>query len=128
MNLIEFIMQNDIKLFRRISHGDRHAFSEFYDQHSLMLFHNAFMILNDQKAAEDVLFEVFLQIWDQAGAYDPRFGKPASWATALTRSKAIHCLHAIGRDSRRLEKTTGVAVLKSQWPPAIEESFRSQEG
>jgi len=58
----------DLELMQGISQGDRWAFACFYDQYSKLLFAVAYRILNDQKEAEDVLQEVFLQIWDKAGS------------------------------------------------------------
>jgi len=93
----------DIELMRGISQGDRWAFACFYDQYSKLLFAVAFRILNDQKEAEDVLQEVFLQIWDKAGTYNPALGKPISWAVTLTRNKAIDYIRAHQRRTKLLE-------------------------
>src|SRR5580693_7856505 len=70
----------DVELLRRISRGDRAAFAEFYDLYSALFFSIAVKILRDQKEAEDVLQDVFLQIWEKSGAFDSRLGKPLSWA------------------------------------------------
>src|SRR5271169_4718407 len=70
----------DVELLRRISRGDRTAFAEFYDLYSALFFSVAIKILRDQKEAEDVLQDVFIQIWEKAGAFDSRLGKPLGWA------------------------------------------------
>src|SRR4029077_8457361 len=90
---------NDVDLLRRIGDGDRTAFSLFYDQYSGLLFSIAVKILNDASEAEDVMQEVFLQIWDKAGRYNPLLGKPASWAVTLVRNKAIDRIRASQRRS-----------------------------
>ena len=59
----EPVLDNDAELLRDIGAGDRSAFSRFYDQYSKLLFSIAFKILNDAREAEDVLQEVFLQVW-----------------------------------------------------------------
>jgi len=100
------VVDQDVALLRSISEGDRGAFSRFYEQHCKLLFSIAFRILNDQKEAEDVLQEVFLQIWDKAGSYNPALGRPGSWAVTLTRNKAIDHIRAHERRSRLLESAS----------------------
>jgi RNA polymerase sigma-70 factor (ECF subfamily) len=104
---------NDVELLREIGAGDRAAFAQFYDRYSKLLFSIAFKILNDAKEAEDVLQEVFLQIWDKAGQYDSRLGKPVSWAVTLTRNKAIDHI----RSSQRRTKLVEAAATEMTAPP-----------
>src|SRR5689334_1731156 len=56
----------DVQLLRRIAQGDSGALGDFYDRHSGLLFGLAFRIVNDAKEAEDVLQDVFLQLWEKA--------------------------------------------------------------
>jgi RNA polymerase sigma-70 factor (ECF subfamily) len=86
----------------RTAQQDRLAFSELYDRLAGVLFATALRILNDHKEAEDVLQEVFLQMWDRASEFDPLLGKPLSWAITLTRNKAIDRLRSAQRRSRLL--------------------------
>ncbi|GAT33325.1 RNA polymerase sigma-70 factor, ECF subfamily [Terrimicrobium sacchariphilum] len=46
-------------------------------------------VLHDEAEAEDVLQEVFLQVWDRADSYSPRKGKLVSWLCTLARRRAI---------------------------------------
>src|SRR3989442_10596687 len=96
----------EILLLRRIAQGDQQAFAQFYDQFAGVLFSVAVKILNDPKEAEDVLQEVFLQIWDKASAFDPRLGKPFGWVATVTRNKAIDRLRASQRRYRLAEEVT----------------------
>lgn len=99
----------DIELLQRIARGDRDAFSRFYDLYSNVLFSIAFRVLNDQKEAEDVLQESFLQIWEKAPTYKPQAGKPFSWALTITRNKAIDRIRFLQRQSRLVESATNQA-------------------
>ena len=56
--------------------------------------------MNNQEAAEDVLQDVFVQIWEKAPLYDPARGKPMTWAVTLTRNKSIDRLRSTQRRSR----------------------------
>jgi RNA polymerase sigma-70 factor (ECF subfamily) len=114
-------LERDVELLRRIAGGDRSAFSSFYDQYSGLLFSIAIKVLNDSKEAEDVLQEVFMQIWNKADAYNPLLGKPVSWAVTLTRNKAIDRIRASQRRSKLLEQATlEVGALPDDSPSANE--------
>ena len=67
----------------------------------------AVKVLNDPKEAEDVLQEVFMQIWNKADAYNPLLGRPASWAVTLTPNKAIHRIRAAQRRSKLRNRPRG---------------------
>jgi RNA polymerase sigma-70 factor (ECF subfamily) len=73
---------------------------ELYDRFSGVLFSIANRVLNNQEAAEDVLQDVFVQIWEKAPLYDPSRGKPMTWAVTLTRNKAIDRLRSTVRRAR----------------------------
>ena len=85
---------------RRIGQGDRRSFEEFYDRLAGVLFSTAFRVLNNREAAEDVLQDVFIQIWEKAPLYDPARGKPVTWAVTLTRNKSIDRLRSAQRRNR----------------------------
>jgi RNA polymerase sigma-70 factor (ECF subfamily) len=90
----------EIALLRRVAQGDQQGFAELYDRFSGVLFSTALRVLNNQEAAEDVLQDVFLQIWEKAPLYDPSRGKPMTWAVTMTRNKAIDRLRSTVRRHR----------------------------
>ena len=90
----------EIALLRQVAQGDRRSFEALYDRFSGVLFSTAYRVLNNQEAAEDVLQDVFIQIWEKAPLYDPARGKPMTWAVTLTRNKAIDRLRSTQRRSR----------------------------
>ena len=93
-------LEAEIALLRRVAQSDRGGFEELYDRFSGVLFSTAYRVLNNQEAAEDVLQDVFIQIWEKAPLYDPTRGKPMTWAVTLTRNKAIDRLRSTQRRSR----------------------------
>ncbi len=102
----------EIELLRRVGQGDRRSFEDLYDRFSGVLFSAALQILNDQREAEDVLQDVFIQIWDKAKLYNAERGKPLTWAMTLTRNKAIDRLRSAQRRYRlqdQVEKETKVS-------------------
>jgi RNA polymerase sigma-70 factor (ECF subfamily) len=120
-------LEVEVDLLQRTGKGDRQSFEQLYERFSGVLFSTAYRVLNSPEAAEDVLQDVFLQIWEKAPLYDPQRGKPLTWAVTLTRNKAIDRLRSVQRRSRlqddvereaqTLSSSTGAArsMLSSRW-------------
>jgi len=113
----------DIELLRQIAAGDRAAFAEFYDRHCTLMFSVASKILNNTGEAEDVLQEVFVQIWEKAGRFDPKLGKAASWAAILVRNKAIDRIRASQRRSRLAEAAGAAHAIATEVSDSANENF-----
>lgn len=94
---------NDNLLIKRISERDTSALSEFYDIHSKYLYTIIYYILKDESEAEDLLQEVFLQIWDKTDSYDENLGNPMAWITRITRNKSIDRLRSKSFKNRSSE-------------------------
>lgn len=92
--------QLEMELLRRIAEGDRESFKTLYDRLSGILFAASLRVLNDQREAEDILQETFIQIWEKAHLYVPERGKPLTWALTLTRNKSIDRLRSLQRRAR----------------------------
>jgi RNA polymerase sigma-70 factor (ECF subfamily) len=81
-------------LLRRIADGDQSAVAELYDGTKTLIFGLALRILGERMAAEDVVVEVYTQVWKRAQTYDAQRGTPLSWLLTMTRSRAIDALRA----------------------------------
>lgn len=90
----------DVELLTRIARGEGEAFAGFYDRHSSLFYALILRILRNEREAEDVLQEACLLIWERAAHYDPRLGKPLSWAITLIRNKAIDRLRSVRRQEQ----------------------------
>ncbi|MBV6479942.1 MAG: ECF RNA polymerase sigma factor SigK [Ignavibacteria bacterium] len=95
-------VNTDLLLLEKISEKDTNALSKFYDIHSRHIFSLIFYILKNESEAEDVLQEVFIQIWDKVNTYDKSLGSPISWIVKIARNKAIDRLR-----SKSFKKRTG---------------------
>lgn len=108
-------LSEEIELLRRTGEGDRRSFEQIYERFSGVLFATAYRVLNNQQAAEDVLQDVFTQIWDKAPLYDSNRGKPLTWAVTLTRNKAIDRLRSVQRRHRLQDDVEKEASLGEQF-------------
>jgi RNA polymerase sigma-70 factor, ECF subfamily len=96
----------DSTLIERMMAGDEVALSLLYDRYSAMLFGMLMRILRDNQAAEEVLQDVFMQLWRNAAQFDAGRGSLSAWLLVIGRSRAISRLR--GRGSREvLEETEG---------------------
>ncbi len=102
-------------LLLRVAQGDRRSFEQLYDQFSGVLFSTAHRILNNAEAAEDVLQDVFIQIWEKAPLYDSTRGKPMTWAITLTRNKAIDRLRSTQRRHRLQDEVQRESTTAEQF-------------
>ncbi|WP_279359055.1 sigma-70 family RNA polymerase sigma factor [Methylobacterium indicum] len=72
-----------------VAAGDRAALRALYEATAPKLLGIVLRILKDRSAAEDVLQEVFVRVWQRADSYDPLAGPPLVWLGAIARHKAI---------------------------------------
>ena len=91
------LLDNPSTLLQRIATGDGEAFRRFYDRYASLAFTFAIRLLGSRSDAEDLLQEVFLQVWRQAQSYNPERGSPEAWLITMTRSRAIDKLRSIRR-------------------------------
>jgi RNA polymerase sigma-70 factor (ECF subfamily) len=87
-------------LVRRIATGDLQAVSDFYDQTARPLFSVALRILGDKPEAEEVIQDVFVQLWEKAAMFDPILGSAFHWALSITRHRAIDRLRSRQRRAK----------------------------
>jgi RNA polymerase sigma-70 factor, ECF subfamily len=80
---------SDAELLKAVAAGDREAFAAFYDRHSATAFGLLKKLLREASDAEDVLQETFLQVWRQAGRFDPERSSPLGWLVMIARSRAL---------------------------------------
>lgn len=68
---------------------DREAFRRLYTRTASKLFAICLAVTRDHAAADDVLQEAYLKIWDRAKGYDPERSRPLAWMGAIARNSAI---------------------------------------
>lgn len=89
-----------------MARGERQALARFYDEFSRPVYSLAARMLGDQVEAQDLVQEIFLQVWLTAGSYEPGRGTVFSWLVTLTRNRAID---RIRKRRRRADLLAGAA-------------------
>ena len=79
-------------LLASVAGRDRTAFRRLYDLTSPKLFATVLRIVKSTSAAEEVLQDVYLRIWQNAGSYVPSAGPPRAWLNSIARNRAIDVL------------------------------------
>jgi len=114
-----------VQLIQRAAAQDREAFSQLYDRFSSLVFSLAMRMLRAQSDAEDLLQEVFMQVWRQAGSYSQERGSPEAWIINIARSRAIDKLRAIRRRDKSFVLTDDPAAAES--PDNVESAVGESE-
>lgn len=107
----------DVALVVCIAQGDRAALAALYDRHAAALLGLALQILRNRAEAEDLLHEVFLEVWRCAGDYQQSRASVRAWLALRTRSRALDVLK-----SARVSRTSGEEhVCESLTPDPVEQ-------
>jgi RNA polymerase sigma-70 factor, ECF subfamily len=113
----------DAMLVSAIRSGDEQAMAQLYERYSPIVYSVALRVLGDTAAAEDILQEVFMQLWRSPDAFDASRGSLPGWLAVITRNRAIDSL----RKRRPETDITDVVVSiepdlasKAEWSRVLE--------
>ena len=98
------VEESQAQLLCRIAAQDKQALALFYDQTAGLLYSMAVRILEDPHEAEEVIQDVFVQIWHKAVTFDATLGTPSHWALSITRNRSIDRLRARHRRVRLINE------------------------
>ena len=76
-------------LLAAMARGDKSALARLYDSLGRPLYSLALRVTSDASEAQDIVQDVFLQMWQKAATYDKGRGSVFGWAATLTRNRAI---------------------------------------
>jgi RNA polymerase sigma-70 factor, ECF subfamily len=110
----------DLAIVTGLKAGDQTAMAELYDRFSSIVYAVALRVLGDTGAAEDVLQDVFLQLWRNPGAFDAARGSLAGWLAVIARNRAIDALR------KRRPETDIEDVIISVTPDLASEAERQR--
>jgi len=106
----------DVALLRSISAGDKHAMQTLFACHNVRVFRFLLRFVADRAAAEDLVSEVFLDVWRQAGRFKGR-SKVTTWLLAIARYKALSTLQR--RSIEELGEDVAAAIEDPQDNPEV---------
>jgi RNA polymerase sigma-70 factor, ECF subfamily len=120
---------SDATLVDRLLQKDVGAFEELYDRHSRIVYALVVRILQQSPTAEEVVQDVFLQLWRNAAQYQAGRGPFVPWLLTLARNRALDHLRLKSERQRRREDQTEELPAISQAPEyekALDEKRRAE--
>jgi RNA polymerase sigma-70 factor (ECF subfamily) len=106
----------DDVLIARIAAGDRLAMQVLYGRHHVRVYRFALRLVGNEQVAEDLISEVFLDVWRQAGKFEGR-ALVSTWLLAITRFKALSALRK--RKDAELDDEAALAIEDPSDDPEI---------
>jgi len=100
--------EEDIVLLKRISDGDEFALSSLYDKYSQILYSLTMRILKSVNDAENIIHDIFLELWNKPNDYQSNKGNFFAWLIIMTRNRAL-----TRKRSRGMHKQSHTAELNS---------------
>jgi len=130
--------QDDIRLIQRIAARDPDAMQSLYDRYAPRLMAIALRVLNDRSVAEELLGDVFFEIWQKADRFDSSRGSVSTYIFMLTRSRSIDRKRASGKmklsslqassfDAPSSGTTPATAVVATEQTTQIRKALRMLE-
>ena len=84
--------QDDSVLLGLVQRGDEYAMAALFDRYSKVVYSVALRVLRDPASAEDVLQEIFMQIWRNPGSFVATRGSLGGWLAVVSRNRSIDTL------------------------------------
>jgi RNA polymerase sigma-70 factor (ECF subfamily) len=106
----------DEMLLKKISQHQQPALNELYGRYGQTLKAVIDSVVHEEAEADDVLQEIFLQIWKEATHYSPKAGKPLGWVVTIARRRAIDRLRRRQAYCRARERYGEQIERKTQRP------------
>ena len=99
------VESTDALLTARLAAGDDHALAEAFDRLGSAVYGAALRVLGEWTAAQDVVQDVFVELWSHPGRYDPAAGSLRTYLTVLARHRAVDIVRSELRRIARQERT-----------------------
>ncbi|HXG34937.1 MAG TPA: sigma-70 family RNA polymerase sigma factor [Bryobacteraceae bacterium] len=109
-----------VECLQRVRAGDSEGLALLYDLTTPVLYPLVLRILGQAGAAEEVLLDVYLEVWRKAESFDRERGSAMSWLVMLARSRAIDRLRSRAGERKREQPLPGKDVLRGIADPEQE--------
>jgi RNA polymerase sigma-70 factor (ECF subfamily) len=119
----------DATLMQRLLRRDVSAFEQLYERHSRIVYSLVLRILRQGTTAEEVVQDVFLQLWRNSARYD--LSRPfVPWLLTMARNRALDHLRLKSERQRRREEQTEefpqIAIAAPEYEKALDEKRRGE--
>ena len=114
---------SDEVLIGRIASGDRLAMQVLFARHHVRVYRFVLRLVRDESVAEDLISEVFLDVWRQAGRFEGR-SQVSTWLLAISRFKALSALRR--RPDEELDDATAEAIEDPADDPEVASRRRTR--
>lgn len=119
----------DVELLRALAGGDAGSLGKLYDEYAGVMLALATRILGDRTEAEDLVHDLFVEVWQRAASYDEARGSVRTWLLVRLRSRAIDRLRSRGTRRAMLAEERSKAALETPrrddpYDPARREDHR----
>jgi RNA polymerase sigma-70 factor, ECF subfamily len=95
-------------LIKRVADGDQSALATLYDSTSRLIFGLILRVVTDRSTAEEVLLDVYTQVWRQAASYDSKRGAPLAWLMTIARTRGIDRLRSGRHENQNKESLDAI--------------------
>jgi RNA polymerase sigma-70 factor (ECF subfamily) len=113
----------DESLVAAIAQGDKRALQVLFGRHNVRVFRFVLRFLNDEALAEDMVSEVFLDVWRQAERFERR-SQVSTWLLAIARNKALSVLRR--RSTEELDEEVAEFIEDPSDNPEVTMQKRQQ--
>ena len=98
------VEKEDREWIQRMAAKDAAALDAFYTRYNRIAFSLILRIVGNREDAEDVLTDVFWQVWQQSPRYDSSRGKPIAWVLTIARTRAIDYIRSRNRQRSKTDE------------------------
>ena len=103
-------------LIKRVAEGDQSALTALYDTTSRLVFGLILRVVTDRSSAEEVLLDVYTQVWRQASTYDAKRGAPLAWLMTIARTRGIDRLRSGKHEHQHKESLDAIGEVVASAP------------
>jgi RNA polymerase sigma-70 factor, ECF subfamily len=101
------VQASDTALMAQVAQGDRRAIRVLFERYQVMVYRFVLRLTGNSASAEDIVSEVFLELWRHAASFEGR-ARLSSWILAIARNKAVSSRR--GRSELPLDEATALAI------------------
>jgi RNA polymerase sigma-70 factor (ECF subfamily) len=124
---LTFPPPDDLSLMRSIAAGDREAMALLYDRHAPRVLAVCRRVLGDSGDAEDVVTDVFFELWSRAERFDPDRGSPLTYLMTLSRSRAIDRKRSVGSRPKATSTDTDAAQMAADLSTPLDSADTAEQ-